>query len=131
MLKETLLITCLNKTILAVDDAESNIDILLDALGSEYEIVVALDGESALEIVAEDKPDLILLDIMMPGMDGFEVLEHLKASPDTADIPVVILSAKKGEDDWARGLGLGAADYLTKPFDMPEVKACIIKHLPG
>ena len=70
-----------HKTILAVDDAESNIDILVDALGNEYEIVVALDGESALEIVAEDKPDLILLDIMMPGIDGFEVLERLKASP--------------------------------------------------
>jgi putative two-component system response regulator len=108
-----------HKTILAVDDTESNIDILLDALGSEYEIVVALDGESALEIVAEDKPDLILLDIMMPGIDGFEVLGRLKASPATADIPVVILSARTGSDDWARGLELGAADYLTKPFDIP------------
>ena len=120
-----------DKTILAVDDSESNIDILLDALGSEYEIVVALDGESALEIVAEDKPDLILLDIMMPGIDGFEVLERLKASPATADIPVVILSARTGSDDWARGIELGAADYLTKPFDIPDVKACIIRHLPG
>jgi len=120
-----------HKTILAVDDAESNIDILLDALGSEYEIVVALDGESALEIVAEDKPDLILLDIMMPGIDGFEVLERLKASPATADIPVVILSARTGSDDWARGIELGAADYLTKPFDIPDVKACIIRHLTG
>jgi putative two-component system response regulator len=120
-----------HKTILAVDDTESNIDILLDALGSEYEIVVALDGESALEIVAEDKPDLILLDIMMPGIDGFEVLERLKASPATADIPVVILSARTGADDWARGLELGAADYLTKPFDIPDVKACIIRHLHG
>jgi len=120
-----------DKTILAVDDSESNIDILLDALGSEYEIVVALDGESALEIVAEDKPDLILLDIMMPGIDGFEVLKRLKASPVTADIPVVILSARTGADDWARGLESGAADYLTKPFDIPDVKACIIRHLPG
>jgi putative two-component system response regulator len=119
------------KTILAVDDAESNIDILVDALGSEYEIVVALDGESALDIVAEDKPDLILLDIMMPGIDGFEVLERLKASPATVDIPVVILSARTGADDWARGLELGAADYLTKPFDIPDVKACIIRHLPA
>jgi putative two-component system response regulator len=119
------------KTILAVDDAESIIDILVDALGSEYEIVVALDGESALDIVAEDKTDIILLDIMMPGIDGFEVLERLKASPATVDIPVVILSARTGADDGARGLELGAADYLTKPFDIPDVKACIIRHLPG
>jgi putative two-component system response regulator len=110
-----------DKTILAVDDAESNIDILVDALGSEYEVVVALDGESALEIVAEDKPDLILLDIMMPGIDGFEVLKRLKASPDTADIPVVILSAKTGAGDRDRAMQCGAIGFIQKPFQVESL----------
>jgi CheY-like chemotaxis protein len=117
------------KSILLVDDAKSNIDLLVGVLGGEYKLVVAMDGESALEIVTDEAPDLILLDIMMPGMDGFEVLEYLKASPATVNIPVIILSARAGSEDLARGLELGAADFLTKPFEIAEVKACIIRHL--
>ena len=73
-----------------------------------------MDGESVLEIVAEGKPDLILLDIMVPGIDGFEVLARLKASPATEDIPVILLSAKTGANDCVRGLELGAADSVVE-----------------
>ena len=117
------------QTILVVDDIKSFINILVDILSDTYDVAVALDGESALEIVRTNPPDLILLDIMMPGMDGFEVLKRLKSSPATADIPVIILSAKTEVNDWVRGLELGAADYLTKPFNVPDVKTCIAKQI--
>jgi len=117
------------QTVLVVDDIKSFINILVDILSDTYEVSVALDGEAALEIVQILPPDLILLDIMMPGMDGFEFLKCLKASPATADIPVIILSAKTEVEDWFRGLEMGAVDYLTKPFNIPDVKTCIAKHI--
>jgi putative two-component system response regulator len=118
-----------NKTILLVDDSKANIDLLIGVLGDDYKLVVAMDGSSALEIVAGETPDLILLDIMMPGMDGFEVLKYLKASVATAEIPVIILSARTETQDWVRGLELGAAAFLCKPFAISEIKASIIKQL--
>jgi putative two-component system response regulator len=118
-----------NKTILLVDDSKANIDLLIGVLGDDYKLVVAMDGSSALEIVAGETPDLILLDIMMPGMDGFEVLKYLKAKAATAEIPVIILSARTETQDWVRGLELGAAAFLCKPFKISEVKASIIKQL--
>lgn len=116
-------------TILVVDDIETNIDILLETLGDEYDIRVALDGESALENVAEDKPDLILLDIMMPGMDGYEVCRRLKDDPFTHDIPVIFLTAMSEAQNEAKGLALGAVDYVTKPFSPELVKARVSNHL--
>ncbi len=104
-------------TVLVVDDTESNIDIAVEALGEQYEISVALDGESALEIVEEEVPDLILLDIMMPDMDGYEVCKRLKAAEKTRSIPVVFLSAITGEEEKQKGFDLGAVDYLTKPIE--------------
>lgn len=116
-------------TVLVVDDAETNIDILVETLGSEYEVSVAMDGESALEAVESELPDIILLDIMMPGMDGYEVCQRLKSNPKTSEIPIVFLTAKSGDEDRARGIELGAVDYITKPFEISEVKAVVKAHL--
>jgi len=117
-------------TILIVDDTETNIDILVDILGEEYDVAVAMDGESALEYVEEDPvPDLILLDIMMPGLDGYEVCSRLKASKKTRDIPVVFITAKAEVEDEIKGFDLGAVDYITKPLSPPRVRARIKAHL--
>jgi len=108
--------------VLIVDDTEANVDILVDALGDDYDIAVAMDGESALEIVADDKPDLILLDIMMPGMDGYEVCEKLKADDDTRDIPVMFLSGKTDAADKEKAMAMGAVAFITKPIDVPDIQ---------
>ncbi len=110
-------------TVMIVDDTVTNIDILVETLGETYTLSVAMDGESALEAIAERLPDLILLDIMMPGMDGYEVCEHLKQKDETRSIPIIFLTAMTGEGDEAKGLALGAVDYITKPFKPSLVKA--------
>jgi putative two-component system response regulator len=109
--------------VLIVDDTETNLDILVEALGEDHEVAVAMDGPTALEFVAEHRPDIILLDIMMPGMDGFEVCRRLKADPATAGIPVIFLTAMTEVDHKTRGFTVGAVDYVTKPFEILEVKA--------
>jgi len=111
------------KTVLIVDDTETNIDILLEILDDEYDILVSLDGESALEIVQEEKIDLILLDIMMPGMDGYEVCTVLKSQDATVDIPVVFITAKVDEDSIEKAYECGGIDYITKPFKPRELTA--------
>ncbi len=116
-------------TILVVDDTETNIDILVDALEDVYEVSVAMDGESALEIVESNPPDLILLDIMMPGMDGYEVCRQLKANDTTKNIPIIFLTAKAEVSDETKGLELGAEDYITKPISIPIVRARVKTHL--
>ena len=116
-------------TILIVDDAETNIDILVDTLGEEYDVAVAMDGESALEAVNDDPPDLILLDIMMPDIDGFEVCKRLKGNSETADIPVVFLSALTEAEEKRKGLDLGAVDFITKPFDSSEIQTKVKQYL--
>ncbi|NOX26094.1 MAG: two-component system response regulator [Deltaproteobacteria bacterium] len=116
-------------SVLVVDDTEENIDILVEALGDSYDVSVAMDGQAALEIAAADKPDLILLDIMMPGMDGYEVCRRLKQDKGTQKIPVVFLTAMSQDQDEARGLKLGAVDYITKPFNPQLVKARVNNHL--
>ncbi len=115
--------------ILVVDDAEVNIDILLSILGDDYNISVAMDGESALELVQTSSPDLILLDIKMPGMDGYEVCRRLKADPWYRDIPIIFVTGLGDVEDEARGLELGAIDYLTKPVSPPIVRARVKNHL--
>ena len=103
--------------ILVVDD-EADV-LLLCRVNLEfegYEVVEAGDGEAAIRKVAAERPDVILLDVMMPKMDGWQVLAALKADPDTADIPVVMLTAKVQDQDQIRGWSGGAADYITKPF---------------
>ncbi len=109
--------------VMIVDDTETNIDVLVDTLGDHYDIRVAMDGETALEDIQGEKPDLILLDIMMPGMDGYEVCEILKSNPETCNIPIIFLTAMSEVQDEARGLALGAVDYVAKPFSPDLVKA--------
>ncbi len=110
-------------TILVVDDVETNIDVLVETLGGYFEVAVATNGVEALEAVTEVAPDVILLDVMMPEMDGYEACRRLKANPDTADIPVLFLTARDQVRDELRGLELGASDYITKPFNPPVVLA--------
>lgn len=114
------------KTILVVDDHPENIHVLVDNLEGPYEVLCATSGKDALEIAfSEQTPDLILLDIMMPGMDGFEVCSRLKARVDTRDIPIIFVTACGEEMDETKGLDIGAADFITKPFSIPVVKVRI------
>ncbi len=119
------------QTILIVDDAPDNIDLLNLILGSEYKIKVALNGEKALEIACDATclPDLILLDVMMPGLDGYEVCRHLKTSDLTRKIPVIFISALSEPTDESKGFEIGAVDYLTKPVSAPIVRARVKTHL--
>ncbi|MBL7163490.1 MAG: response regulator [Anaerolineales bacterium] len=116
-------------SILVVDDVESNVDILVGILDDDYDVSVAMDGEAALVAVDDDPPDLILLDIMMPGMDGYEVCRRLKANPTTEKIPVIFVTAKIDVADEIRGFELGAVDYITKPISSPIVQARVKTHL--
>lgn len=112
--------------ILIVDDNPENVHILINNLQSQYEIICAVNGENALETAFSDKPpDLILLDIMMPDMDGFEVCSRLKANADTWNIPIIFVTALGQEVDETKGLNLGAVDFITKPFSIPIVEARI------
>jgi len=113
-------------TILVVDDTPDNIDLLCAVLEQDYRTKIAVNGERALKIANGDvKPDLILLDIMMPGMSGYDVCKELKANPATRDIPVIFVTAMSETVDEQLGLGLGAADYITKPISAPIVLARI------
>ena len=117
-------------SVLIVDDSPDNLALLGSLLKGTYRVKAAISGEDALEIVAgDDAPELILLDIMMPGMDGYEVCHRLKQNPATADIPVIFLTAKSDAADEEKGLGLGAVDYITKPISPPIVMARIATHL--
>jgi len=110
--------------ILIVDDDPLNVKMLRSTLSkNSYEIVTAYDGESALEIIAEEHPDLILLDIMMPGIDGYEVTRRLKRDPATSHISILLITALDGADDKAKGLEAGADEFLNKPVNIPELRA--------
>ena len=115
--------------VLVVDDTKANIDVLVETLRGDYKLSVATDGERALRSVEKSPPDIILLDIMMPGMDGYEVCRRLKAAPQTREIPVIFLSALNEAKDKTTGFDVGAADYVTKPFEAAEVRARVHTHL--
>lgn len=117
------------KNLLVVDDEETNIDVLVNTLVEEYDVAVAKNGPKALELASKLMPDLILLDIMMPGMDGYEVCRQLKADPITATIPVIFVTALTELKNEEHGLGLGAVDYITKPISPPILKARVHTHL--
>jgi sigma-B regulation protein RsbU (phosphoserine phosphatase) len=118
------------KTILIVDDTPINLGVISGALKDRYKTKVATNGEKALAIAAGvDKPDLILLDVMMPEMDGYEVCRRLKADPATRDIPVLFLTGQTGTEDETKGFEVGAVDYIHKPFSEPVVKARVHTHL--
>lgn len=117
-------------TLLLVDDVPENVHELLEALKSDCHIVVAKSGPRALEIVmGASPPDLVLLDIMMPGMDGYEVCRLIKASPERSRIPVIFVTVVDSAHEKVRGFHLGAADFITKPFDVDEVRARVHTHL--
>jgi len=117
-------------TLLIVDDTPENISVLFEFLSYHgFKILVAEDGEDALENAQTQCPDLILLDVMMPGMDGFETCLHLKANPSLKDIPVIFMTALTSTADKVKGFELGAVDYVTKPFQQEEVLARINTHL--
>ena len=116
--------------ILIVDDTVKNIQVLGTVLKTEgYQLNVAQNGLQALDVVSKVKPDLILLDVMMPKLDGFETCKRLKADPETAEIPVVFLTAKVETDDIVKGFELGAVDYVTKPFNTTELLVRVNTHL--
>jgi putative two-component system response regulator len=116
--------------LLFVDDVPANIRILVEMLRLEYDVIFADNGPEALKLAAENpQPDLILLDIMMPRMDGYEVCRKLKENEATHAIPVMFITALVDEDDEAMGLALGAVDYIRKPFNMAIVKSRIKTHL--
>ena len=109
--------------ILIVDDVKSNVDILVEALRDEYKLGVALDGAAALRSVEKSLPDLVLLDIVMPGLDGYEVCQQLRAHERTREVPVIFLSSLEDVKNKAHGFEVGGNDYLTKPFEVLEIKA--------
>ena len=114
--------------ILIIDDNPNNIDFLLGLL-AEYDISAAVDGEGALDQVAQEAPDLILLDVTMPGMDGYEVCSIIKSNPKTKDIPVLFLSANTDAESVVKGFDVGGVDYITKPYRPREVLARVETHL--
>src|SRR5262245_35693942 len=117
-------------SVLIVDDERVNIDILVDLLKPRYRTLVATNGEQALRRAAgEPAPDIVLLDVMMPGMDGYEVCRRLKADDATRGIPVIFVTALSEVGDETRGFALGAVDYITKPFSPPIVEARVKAHL--
>lgn len=115
--------------ILIIDDVPANVKILIDTLQSEYMTFSATNGEDALKIASSSIPDLVLLDIMMPGMNGYEVCRRLKADPLLKDIPVIFITAMGDEENEKNGLELGAVDYIAKPFKPALVKLRVRNHL--
>jgi phosphoserine phosphatase RsbU/P len=109
--------------VLIVDDVKANVDILVQALKGEYQLSVALSGQQALEVVRRCPPDLILLDIVMPDVNGYEICRALRAAEATRELPIMFLSSLEDVHDKARGFEVGGNDYLTKPFQVLEVKA--------
>ena len=115
--------------VLVVDDVSENIDILVGVLRNDYDLSIAKSGRIAIELAKTVKPDLVLLDVMMPGMDGYEVCAALKEGDDTKNIPIIFLTALTQQEDEEKGLALGGVDYITKPFDPALLKARVKTHL--
>jgi signal transduction histidine kinase len=118
------------KKILIVDDIPSNIQILAEAMRKDYQIIFATNGEEAIKIAITDPlPDLILLDIMLPDIDGYKVCQHLKNDDKTKEIPIIFITAKSEETDETKGFEFGGVDYIIKPFSIPIVKARVQTHI--
>jgi putative two-component system response regulator len=118
------------QTVLVVDDTPDNLSLITTLLKDLYRVKIATTGNKALQIAfSNEPPDLILLDIMMPEMDGYEVCRHLKSDPQTTEIPVIFLTAKSEIEDELKGFGLGAVDFITKPISPPIVLARVRTHL--
>ncbi len=121
--------TSLKQRVLLVDDEPSNIKILTETLRSNYEIRFAMNGTDALKAAVSDNPDLVLLDIMMPEMDGYEVCSRMMADSRTKDIPIIFITAQDDEREETKGFKIGAVDYIKKPFNPTVVKARVETHL--
>ena len=115
--------------ILVVDDAAANVKLLNEMLGQDYEVLAATNGEDALSLASTQSPDLILLDVVMPDMDGYAVCRALKANEDTKNIPVIFITSMHEQEDERKGLEIGAIDYITKPFSFSLVKARVKNHI--
>ena len=115
--------------ILIVDDEKSNLNVLSHTLRNDYTLYTARDGRTGLDIADEFLPDLILLDIIMPGMDGFEVLAELKASEKTRDIPVVFITGLVNNESMEKGIDMGAVDYIFKPFTADVIREKVERQL--
>jgi PAS domain S-box-containing protein len=122
--------TDFKNTLLIIDDSRNNINLLQHLLvKAKFKILVARNGKTGIQIAELEQPDLILLDIMMPGMDGFEVCQHLKSQPNTQDIPIIFMTVLADTSAKLKGFELGAADYITRPFQQKEVLARVNAHL--
>ena len=117
------------KLILLVDDTESNTDVLVEILGDDYDIAVATDGPTAIETALQEHPDLVILDVMMPGMNGYEVCRRLKSNEWTAETPVIFATTLGETEAEEKGLSLGAVDYLVKPVNPAITRARVSTHL--
>ena len=115
--------------ILAVDDEAGNLQLLHQILGEDYRLLCAKDGERALALARDKRPDLILLDVVMPGLGGYEICRSLKNDPATAAIPVIFVTSQSDTEDELRGFGCGAVDYISKPVSPPIVQARVRTHL--
>lgn len=116
--------------LLAVDDIPLNLVLVQKMLSRfNFQMRTATSGQQALDAVAEKKPDLILLDLMMPGIDGFEVIRRLRENPVTANIQIVILSALNSQEDIVKGFNMGANDYIMKPIIMEKLLTCVINQM--
>ena len=116
--------------VLAVDDIPLNLLLVQKMLGRfNFTLRTASGGQQALDAVAQQKPDLILLDLMMPGIDGFEVIRRLRADPETADIQIVILSALNSNEDIVKGFNAGANDFIMKPIIMEKLLTCVVTQM--
>jgi DNA-binding response OmpR family regulator len=117
-------------SILVIDDNQENLKVVSGFLKEKgYKIALALDGNNALKVLEENKIDLILLDIMMPVMDGFEVCQKIKENEELKDIPIIFLTAKADTDDILTGFQMGGVDYITKPFRKEELYARVNNHI--
>jgi len=119
----------MNKTIMIVDDMKLNIDILAESLSGDYIIIPATSGESAMKMLIRKKPDIVLLDLFMPGIDGFDVLKFMKEREDLAGIPVIFVTGEHDSDAEEKGLALGAVDYVKKPYNPNVVRVKVQNHL--
>lgn len=119
------------KTVLVVEDVELNRELLVQLLEDRYRLLLAVDGEAALELAARARPDLILMDLSLPRMDGWEATRRLKASADLSAIPVIALSARAMRSDEERARNAGCDGYLTKPLDEALLFRTLEKHLGG
>ncbi|MBF0193957.1 MAG: response regulator [Magnetococcales bacterium] len=117
------------QTILVVDDEANNISILNEILQNKFQILFSLNGPDAINLCEKYKPDLILMDIIMPDMSGYEVCKILKNNPKTAEIPIIFISALEYAQDKLKGLEVGGVGYIAKPFEVEEVQACINKYI--